>query len=198
MRTFALVAAAALLLAGGAAAQCPNIPDCNDCATEPTICTTCADGFTAVDVRSLWCVACPWRLQGEGRWRWGWVQRRSMQTRRRARQRRASCWQHRVCAARRAKSAPSLQHTQCSVPNNACLAPGSRCVVDASGNACDETDPRICLACAGGATLTFDGRVRAASGAGCAAVECCSHVTRVLPPPPPDAVPARLPRCPLR
>lgn len=50
--------------------------------------------------------------------------------------------------------------------DDACLAPGSRCVADATGQDCDETDPRICLACAGGATLTFDGKVRGAGGLG--------------------------------
>lgn len=57
-----------------------------------------------------------------------------------------------------------LPHTPdvCSVFNNDCLRLGSRCIPDAMGQDCVESDPRLCVACAGGATLTQDLLVRGA------------------------------------
>lgn len=95
MRALALVAAAALLLAGGAAAQCTTIENCDDCATIPTICATCAVGFTAVDAGALWCVA----GGGGGAPAQGAVRRITKHSPRTAAARLASCWWHRVCEA---------------------------------------------------------------------------------------------------
>lgn len=121
MRTFALVAAAALLLVGGAAAQCTTIVDCDDCTTDPTMCRTCAAGFTPVDIMSLWCVTCLWRLEGEGRWRWGGYGGGACKHgRAHGSGGPASCWQSRVCAARRCQECPLFSNTR--------MQRGQRCV----------------------------------------------------------------------